>query len=50
MKTIREEVEENKGSDGAGSDTGYFSNEDEFNNRDEKYDSQEEEEYKKRSQ
>ena len=50
METIREEVEDTKWNDGAGSDTGYFSNENEFNNRDEKYDSQKEEEFKKRSQ
>lgn len=49
MNTIREEeAEEGKGdSDGGGSDTGYFTHEADFNNRDEQqYDSQEEEEYR----
>ena len=46
MRTIKEE-DEGKFS---GSDTGYFSNEDDFNNRDEHYDSDEEEEYRKRKQ
>jgi hypothetical protein len=44
MKTIKEEDEGRF----SGSDTGYFSHDDEFNNRDDNYDSEEEEEFKKR--
>jgi hypothetical protein len=45
MKTIKEEAEENKSN---GSDTAYFDNEEDFNNRDDHYDSDEEAEYEQR--